>query len=98
MITHVALAAMALAGYTTASSPTLQDPAGTHARGMVACPAGSVPLGGGVGIHPFGVGDHVESTFPSGNGWATDVSAGPSGIVFDVQVVCAQQPRGYTVV
>jgi hypothetical protein len=98
MLPHAALAALALAGYAVVSSPTLQDPAGTHARGTVACPSGTVPLGGGVGVHPVGVGAHVNGSFPSRHGWVADVSSSrANGVVFDVQVVCARRPDGYAV-
>src|SRR5215468_9586492 len=76
----IPLAAVALAVYTVVVSPTLQAHAGRHARGVVACPAGTVPLGGGVGVHPVGTGAHVNGSFPSSNGWVADVSAGLAGV------------------
>jgi hypothetical protein len=98
MIQHAPVTPLALAGYTQVVSPTFLAPPGTQTEGTVSCPAGTVPLGGGTGIHPVGTGAHITSSFPSPNGWVTKVSTSLADVVFDVHVVCARQPRQYAVV
>jgi hypothetical protein len=98
MIPHAPVTPLALAGYAVVTSSTLVAPPGMQTQGAVACPAGTVPLGGGVGIHPVGTGAHITSSFPSPNGWVARVSTGLADVVFNVQVVCARQPKQYAVV
>jgi hypothetical protein len=86
-------------GYTLVSSPTLVAPAGEQTRGMVTCPAGRVPLSGSAAIHSLSVQVSVNSTFPFANSWIADVNnAGPTDVTFEVDVVCARQPKNYSVV
>jgi hypothetical protein len=86
-------------GYTLVSSPTLVAPAGEQTRGVVTCPAGRVPLSGSAAIHSLSVQASVNSTFPLGDNWIADVdNAGPSDVTFEVDVVCARQPKNYAIV
>jgi hypothetical protein len=86
-------------GYTIVSSGTIVAPAGEQTRGTVSCPIGLVPLSGSAAIHSVSLGASVNSTFPLGTDWIADVNnAGASDVTFDVDVVCARQPRIYTVV
>jgi hypothetical protein len=98
MIPHAPVTPLALASYKVVTSPTFVAPPGQQTQGTVSCPAGTVPLGGGTGIHPAGTGAHITASFPSPNGWVTEVSTGLADVVFDALVVCAQQPRQYAVV
>jgi hypothetical protein len=98
MIPHAPVTPLALTGYTQVISPTFLAPPGMQTEGTVSCPSGTVPLGGGTGIHPVGTGAHITSSFPSPNGWVTEVSTGLADVVFNVQVVCARQPKQYAVV
>ncbi len=74
-------AAPALAAKTTPAAPlapqavsaaTITNPNGTQSFGSVQCPAGSLRTGGGVfGSAGFIGGQQtVNSSYPSGNGWA----------------------------
>jgi hypothetical protein len=86
-------------GYTLVNSGTIVAPAGEQTRGVVACPIGLVPLSGSASIHSLSVQATVNSTFPLGTNWIADVNnAGASDVTFDVDVVCARQPRSYVVV
>jgi hypothetical protein len=86
-------------GYTLVNSPTLVAPAGEQTRGVVSCPAGRVPLSGTAAIHSVSVQVSVNSTFPLGDNWIVDVNnAGPSDVTFEVDVVCARQPKSYAIV
>jgi hypothetical protein len=60
------------------------------------CPAGTVPLGGGVDIFSTSTAISVNSMEPFSNGWRSDVNNGGGGTVFfRTLLVCAKQPRGY---
>jgi hypothetical protein len=86
-------------GYTLVSSQTLVAPAGEQTRGVVPCPAGRVPLSGSAAIHSVSVQASVNSTFPLGDNWIADVNnAGASDVTFEVDVVCARQPKNYSIV
>src|SRR4051812_45879960 len=51
-------------GYTVVSSGRLPAPAGTQTHGTVSCPAGLVPLGGGVLTNSSSVGVSVGNAAP----------------------------------
>jgi hypothetical protein len=86
-------------GYTVVNSATLLAPNGVQTRGIVNCPAGLVPLGGGVFIQSFSTLANVNSSFPSFTSWVGDVNnASGADTTFHVQVICASAPRNYAVV
>ena len=87
------------AGYAVVDSAVLASPNQTQQRGTVECPAGTVPLGGGVFISSVNTLANVNSSFPTPTGWAGDVN-NASGVdtTFVVQVVCGTQPAHYRIV
>jgi hypothetical protein len=86
-------------GYTLVNSSTLVAPAGEQTRGVVTCPIGLVPLSGSAAIHSVSVLASVNSTFPLGSNWIADVNnASGSDVTFEVDAVCARQPKNYSVV
>jgi hypothetical protein len=70
---------------------SISNPNGTQSFGSVACPAGSLRTGGGVfGSLGFAGGQQsVNSSYPSGNGWAAYMNnaTGING-TFTVYAVC----------
>src|SRR3954464_9884342 len=98
-----ALAPSALAapvGYTRVFTPPIQVLAnGNDAGGEVACPAGTVPWGGGVsfsgGTSEFG--QDINTSAPTANGWRGRYNNRNGRTTdFVVGAVCAAQPRKYT--
>ena len=86
-------------GYTVVKSGQLVAVNGQQTRGVVTCPAGLVPLGGGVSIVSLSTLANVNSSFPRDNGWVGDVNNGSgASTTFEVRVACAQQPKKYSVV
>src|SRR3954447_16132825 len=86
-------------GYTLVSSATVVAQAGTQVRGRVTCPPGLVPFSGSAAIHSVSVQATVNSTFPLGNEWIADVNnAGTTDVTFEVDAVCARQPKNYAIV
>jgi hypothetical protein len=84
-------------GFVEVTSSDLFSLAGAQSHGSVDCPAGTVPLGGGVGAAVF-TGLTVNSTYPTATGWAADVNnPDAASSFFDVTVTCAQRPRGYEI-
>jgi hypothetical protein len=51
------------------SAATFTNPGGTQSFGSVQCPVGSLRTGGGV-FGSSGLQQSVNSSYPSGNGWA----------------------------
>jgi hypothetical protein len=87
------------AGYRVVISPELPSPDGSDSRGVVRCPTGTVPLGGGATTASPSTRVNVSSSFPSGRAWVGDVKNGSgSATTFRVEVICAKRPKGYTVV
>jgi len=87
------------AGYTVVISPSLPAPDGADSRGTVRCPSGTVPLGGGAIVSSPSTRASVGSTFLSGGAWFGDIkNASGAATTFQVAVVCAKRPQGYTVV
>src|SRR5689334_9938839 len=88
-------------GYQRLRSAPIPVPPGTFdAGGQVACPAGTVPWGGGAGfVGGFaGAGDSINTSAPTGNGWEgryNNTSTRPDDH-FVVDAICAKQPVGYT--
>jgi hypothetical protein len=68
--------------------------------GSVTCPTGTVPWGGGAGFTGGspGVGENVNTSAPSGNGWRAryNNANGRPADDFAVVGVCANAPHGYT--
>jgi hypothetical protein len=87
------------AGYRVVISPQLPSPNNSDTRGSVRCPTGTVPLGGGVIAQSPSIRANVASSFPSGRSWFGDVKNGSgTATTFQVEVICAKRPKGYTVV
>jgi hypothetical protein len=94
-----ALATKAPRGYLVVRSGSLLAVSGQQTRGVVTCPAGLVPLGGGVSIVSLSTLANVNSSFPRDNGWVADVNnASGASTTFEVRVVCARAPKHYQVV
>jgi hypothetical protein len=68
--------------------------------GQVACPAGTVPWGGGVGFTGgiANAGESINTSAPTGNGWRGryNNSGTRASDDFAVDAICANQPAGYT--
>ena len=92
---------IALLGYQRLRSAPIPVPPGMFdAGGQVACPAGTVPWGGGAGFTGGfpGAGDSINTSAPTGNGWEgryNNTSTRPDDH-FVVDTICAKQPAGYT--
>jgi hypothetical protein len=86
-------------GYQVVISPALTSPHFREVRGFATCPPGTVPLGGGSFVSSGSTRVAIASTFPSGNGWITDVDNESDGdTIFDVRATCAKRPPNYAVV
>jgi hypothetical protein len=73
-------------------------PNGEQTQGSVACPTGTVPWGGGAFISSTSLAANLNSSFPFGIDWVAKVNnASGSTAAFSVYVVCANQPKDYTV-
>jgi hypothetical protein len=82
------------------SAPIPVPPGMFDAGGQVACPAGTVPWGGGAGFTGgfAGAGDSINTSAPTGNGWEgryNNSSTRPDDH-FAVDAICAKQPADYT--
>jgi hypothetical protein len=86
-------------GYQVVVSPQVASPAFREVRGTVTCPAGTVPLGGGGFVQSGSTKAAIASTFPTADGWITDVdNESDADTAFDVRVTCARKPPNYLVV
>jgi hypothetical protein len=86
-------------GYQVVTSPTLPSPHFREVRGVVTCPAGTVPLGGGGFVASGSTRVAIASTFPTANGWTTDVdNESGDDTLFDVRATCARKPPNYAIV
>src|SRR5262249_34905932 len=76
-------------GYIAISSDSVPAPAGSLTQASVTCPAGKLPLGGGV----FGQAlapTHVVGSYPIQGGWAASLGNDtPDDITLRVYAVCA---------
>jgi hypothetical protein len=89
--------ARAPAGFTVVTSGDFASAASRQTHGTVDCPAGTVPLGGGVVTALFSD-QTINSSYPTATGWAGDVNnPDATASIFSLTVACAQRPRGYTV-
>jgi hypothetical protein len=87
-----------LRGRTVVVSENVTGYAGWYTHGEVACPAGKVPLAGGVLFESFDLGMSIIDSYPSDDGWIVNVNNGQAGVTFDVYAICAKAPRNYQVV
>jgi hypothetical protein len=76
--------------------------AGSQAHASVDCPAGTVPLGGGVdadqGFTSRDLNLAINSSYPTATGWAGDVNnTNSSDAVFDVGTFCAKQNAAWSI-
>ncbi len=88
-------------GYQRVISAPIPIPPGTFdSGGQVACPAGTVPWGGGAGFTGgFAMtGENINTSAPTGNGWKAryNNSGTRTDDHFRVDAICAKQPAGYT--
>ena len=88
-------------GYQQVSTgPIPIPPSALDTGGQVPCPADTVPWGGGAGFTGgfAGVGENINTSAPTGNGWRgryNNTSTRTSDN-FEVDAICAKQPAGYT--
>jgi hypothetical protein len=88
-------------GYQRVRSTPIPIPPGLFdSGGQVACPAGTVPWGGGVGFTGgiASAGENINTSAPTGNGWEgrfNNSSTRPDDN-FAVDAICAKKPAGYT--
>jgi hypothetical protein len=87
-------------GYVLANSASISASVDSQTHGAVACPAGTVPLGGGANVRSTHFQDDMADSYPVGTeGWAADVNDNSgAAFSFTVWVVCGTQPTGYTLV
>jgi hypothetical protein len=87
-------------GYVVVHSASISASVDSQTHGVVACPGGTVPLGGGANVHSTSFEDDMASSYPVGTeGWAADVNNNSgTAFSFTVWVVCGTQPTGYTLV
>jgi hypothetical protein len=86
-------------GFTLVSAQDLVAPTGFQSFGSVTCPRGLVPLGGIAAIHSVSLQTNVAGSFPDPNGWTAIVNNTTGApVTFEVDAVCALQPRNYSIV
>ncbi len=88
-------------GYQRVRSAPIPIPSGMFdSGGQVACPAGTVPWGGGAGFTGgiASAGENINTSAPTGNGWEGryNNSGTRTDDHFAVDAICAKQPAGYT--
>src|SRR5262252_7311124 len=88
-------------GYQRVRSAPIPIPPGMFdSGGQVACPAGTVPWGGGVGFTGgiASTGENINTSAPTGDGWSGrfNNSGTRPDDDFVVDAICANQPAGYT--
>jgi hypothetical protein len=87
------------AGYVIRQTPTQTLPAQSHFQGQLNCPAGTVPWGGGAVTSEPGPMVNLSASFPDGRTWIVRLNNATADLAsFQVEVVCAKRPAGYTVV
>jgi hypothetical protein len=96
-----ASAATAPPGYQRVISAPIPIPPGSFdSGGQVACPAGTVPWGGGTGFTGgiASAGENINTSAPTGNGWEGrfNNSGTRPDDNFRVDAICARKPAGYT--
>ncbi|HET7741019.1 MAG TPA: hypothetical protein VFL67_10260 [Mycobacterium sp.] len=87
-------------GYVVVHSASITASIDSQSHGVVACPGGTVPLGGGANVHSTSFQADMANSYPVGTeGWAADINNGTgTAFTFTVWVVCGTQPTGYTLV
>jgi hypothetical protein len=96
-----AVCAIPKIGYTVASSAAQDNPPTTQSGYTQTCPRGTKILGGGAYGTSASIGDSMNSSYPSGNGWHVDFNnATPDDQSFFVYAVCSRysSTTGYQVV
>jgi hypothetical protein len=96
-----AVCAFPKTGYTVATSTAQDNPPTTQSGYTEPCPRGTRILGGGAFGSSTSIGDSMNSSYPSGNGWHVDFNnATPSDQNFTVYAVCSRYAltTGYKVV
>jgi len=85
-------------GYTVVSSSSMSASIDSQSHGVVACPAATVPLGGGVNARSTSYHADIAETYPVGTeGWTAYVNNNSgAAFSFTVWAVCGTQPAGYT--
>jgi hypothetical protein len=88
-------------GYQRVRSAPIPIPPGMFdSGGEVACPAGTVPWGGGIGFTGGipSAGENINTSAPTGNGWRGryNNSGTQTSDNFAIDAICANQPAGYT--
>jgi hypothetical protein len=88
-------------GYQRVRSAPIPIPPGMFdSGGQVACPAGTVPWGGGIGFTGGipSAGENINTSAPTGNGWRGRYNNGSTQTSdnFAIDAICARQPAGYT--
>ena len=101
MNAFAASAATAPPGYQRVRSAPIPVPPGMFdSGGQVTCPMGTVPWGGGIGFTGgiAGLGDNINTSAPTGNGWRGryNNSSTRTDDNFVVDAICAKKPLGYT--
>src|SRR3954462_14094561 len=85
-------------GYQQVFSSLFPRAPGVVQEGRVSCPAGTVPLGGGIVVASSSPDVAVDGLAPLGDGWIARISnRSGSATTFDVRAVCAHAPRNYVV-
>ena len=86
-------------GYLILDTNQITAPQGQQTQASAQCPAGTVPLGGGVVVSSLSTLANVSASFPEGTFWEGIVS-NDSGAdtTFQIEVECAKRPPGYDVI
>jgi hypothetical protein len=85
--------------YQIVASGVFTDPAGQQATGTVACPGHTAVLGGGALSNSGSTAVLINSTFPEGRGWRTDMNTNTNlDTTFEVFAICGHKPRNYSIV
>ncbi len=80
-----------LANYGITVGSSVNNPAGRQSgTGQVACPTGTVPLGGGIAASSSSILVNINTTYPTDNGWASwENNASASDERMIPYVICA---------
>jgi hypothetical protein len=85
--------------YQVVQTADVSGPAGSQAQAIATCPTGTVPYGGGAISRTGDAKVNMNSTFPTGNGWRTDMNnASTFAENFASFAICGKKLKGYTVV
>jgi hypothetical protein len=85
-------------GYRIVSTARLTALALSQAHASISCPAGKMPLGGGVYVSSPSTSADVNDSYPSGSSWVADVNNGSGAdTTFTVEAICAKVNSNYDV-